>query len=69
MRVRTNKYGETTISHAPVTQVSLSERVNGVLADYGVRTNGRLFTRACALVEAHPSLTAQQAVDYVISRL
>lgn len=69
MRVRTNKYGETTISHAPVAQASLSTRVNGVLAEYGVRTNGRLFTQACALVESHPQLTARQAVDYLVSRL
>lgn len=71
MYARTDRYGMTVL-HGDITQVqTLDTRVSQALAAYGVSSTGHgpLHTRACELVKAHPSLSAQQAVDYVLSKV
>lgn len=68
MHVNTNRYGQTVL-HGHIAQApTLESRVTKVLATYGL-TSPRVHARAVALVTAHPSLTAQQAVDFVINNL
>lgn len=68
MHVRTDRFGNTVL-HGAVSQApTLESRVTRVLSTYGVKSQ-RLHTSACELVRAHPSLTAEQAVDYVVSKL
>ena len=68
MKVHTNRYGITVLKGEVAQAPTLQTRVRSVLADYGVRSP-RIEARACELVEAHPALKAQDAVDYAIHTL
>lgn len=70
MHVRTDKYGTTTITGAPVAQApTLESRVTKAMEEeYAIRSP-RVHAQACALVKAHPSLTARQAVAFVVDSL
>lgn len=68
MMIRTDRYGVTVLKGEVTQAPSLQTRVRSVLEGYGVRSP-RIESRACALVKAHPSLRAEDAVDYVIHRL
>lgn len=74
MHVRTDRYGTTQIhlqrgevAHAP----SLHTRVSAACAKFGIseRGTGRTRARAIALIERHPVLTAEQAVEVVLAGL